>query len=96
MSLCVAAASTPPVCFVAIVANDEHPVTAHDIAAATEQLSLPEHIRDAIDQRAVSSLTRGNEYARWRAASATNEHAPGEARRRDLGANRPIDDGLQL
>jgi conjugative relaxase-like TrwC/TraI family protein len=80
----------------AIVANDEYPVTAHEIAAVAAHASLATRVRDAIDQRGAAMRHRAAEYARWRAAAASFDHAMREARGRDIGLDRSIDDGLEL
>jgi conjugative relaxase-like TrwC/TraI family protein len=80
----------------AIVANDEHPVAAHEIAAVTKHASLATRVRGAIDQRAAAMRHRAAEYERWRAAAASFDHAMREASGRDIGLDRSIDDGLEL
>jgi hypothetical protein len=52
----------------AIVANDQHHLTACG-QAATADVSLPLRVHAAIDQRAAAILKRGKEYERWRAAA---------------------------
>lgn len=79
----------------AIIANDEHLMTAHGLAAATAQ-SLPAQVQRAIKHRAVAIGQRAAEHQRWRAAAAAVEDAAAEARSRDIGRDRSIDGGFEL
>jgi hypothetical protein len=75
----------------AILANDEHRMTAHDIAAVTEHASLAARVRGAIDQRGAAVRRRAADYGRWRSAAASFDHAMREARGRDIGLDRSLD-----
>ncbi|HZC08683.1 MAG TPA: AAA family ATPase, partial [Mycobacterium sp.] len=79
----------------AIIANDEHLITAHGLAAATAQ-SLPPQVQSAIEHRAVAISQRAAQYQRWRAAAAAVEDATAEAHSRDIARDRSIDGGLEL
>jgi hypothetical protein len=80
----------------AIVANDDQPVTAHDIAMAAAEDSLPARVRGARERRAAGSRYCTTNYERWRAAADTFATAMGEPRGRDLGLSRSIDHGIDL
>jgi hypothetical protein len=81
--------------FRAIVANDEHPMTAHGRATAADQ-ALPYRVRSAMDQRAAAIRHRAMDFEEWRVAAATLSNATRAAHRRDVGTDRSIDDGLAL
>jgi hypothetical protein len=93
MSCNAEAAGTQGSCSGPIIANDEQPVTAHDIAMATADDSLPARVRAANQRRAASIGNRATDYQRWRAAADTLATAMREARERDVGLRRSIDHG---
>lgn len=70
--------------FRAIVANDEHLMIAHGIAATTAYEVLSSRVRGAIDHRGAVIRLRAAEYEHWRVALDTFEHAMREARDRGL------------
>jgi hypothetical protein len=74
----------------AIVANDDQPVTADDIAMAGAADSLPARVRGARERRAAGMRYRTTNYERWRAAADTFAIAMSEPRERDLGLSRSI------
>jgi hypothetical protein len=78
-----------------ILANDEHPITAHDLAATPVDQALSQHVRHALDQRAAAIRLRADEYERCRAAVAL-DNAARAARSRDIGTERSVGDGLEL
>jgi hypothetical protein len=78
-----------------IIANDQQPVTAHDVAATTTFESQPFRLRAAIEHRARAVRDRSSIYRRWRAALALHRAAratPG----RHIEAGRSIGEGLEL
>ena len=79
-----------------IIANDEHPVTAHDIAATTASESPPALVRAAIEHRALAVRDRSGVYRRWRAEAVAFDHAARSARGRDIGADRSNGEWLEL
>ena len=78
----------------AIVANVKQPVTAHDIALATADDSLPSRVRAASGRRVADVRNRRTDYLYWRAEADTSANATGEARVRGLG--RSIGYGIDL
>jgi conjugative relaxase-like TrwC/TraI family protein len=76
-----------------ITATDEHPATAHDIAATTASESLPSSVRAAVKRRALAVRDRSSVYQRWRAEVATFDR---NARSRDIAADRSIGEGLEF
>jgi AAA domain-containing protein len=80
----------------AIVANDDQPMTAHDIATATAHDSLPSRVHGAIDHRATAIRNRTDDYQRWHVAVVASDHAMRGARGRDISRDRSIEDGLEL
>jgi hypothetical protein len=78
-----------------IIANDEHPATAHDIAATTASESWPSRVRAAIERRALAVRGRSAVYGSWHAEAVAFDHAPRTARSRDIGADRSIGDWLE-
>ena len=77
----------------AIVADDDQPVTVHDIAMAGAAESLPARVRGARERRAAAMRYRTTNYERWRAAADTFAIAMSEPRGRDLGLSRSIAHG---
>jgi hypothetical protein len=55
----------------AILPNDEQPVTAHGIALATADDSLPSRVRAASGRRAADVRNRQTDYLHWRAEADT-------------------------
>jgi hypothetical protein len=80
----------------AIIANDEQPVTAHDIAQATADDSLPERVRAAKERRVVRVGSRQADYQRWRATADKSAATMGEAQERDIGLSITSDEGIEL
>jgi hypothetical protein len=80
----------------AIVANDDQPLTANDIAMAGAGDSLPARVGGARERRAAGIRYRTTNYERWRAAADTFAIAMSEPRGRDLGLSRSIDHGIDL
>jgi conjugative relaxase-like TrwC/TraI family protein len=80
----------------AILANDEHIVTAHSLAATATQDALPPQVRDSIDHRAAAVHNLTTSYQRWHAAAEASDHAVRETRSRDVGRSRSAGDGLEL
>ena len=78
-----------------IIANNEHPATAHDIAATTASESLPTRVRAVIERRALAVRDRSGTYRHWRAQALALDHATRTARRRDIGTDRSIGDWLE-
>jgi ATP-dependent exoDNAse (exonuclease V) alpha subunit len=78
-----------------IIANDEHPATAHDIAATTASESRPSRVRAAIERRALAVRGRSAVYGSWHAEAVAFDHAPRTARSRDIGADRSIGEWLE-
>jgi conjugative relaxase-like TrwC/TraI family protein len=78
-----------------ITANDEHPATAHDIAATTASESLPKRVRAAIERRALAVRDRTSTCTRRRAQALAFEHATRSTRSRDIGADRSIGEWLE-
>ncbi|MDM4141917.1 MULTISPECIES: MobF family relaxase [Mycobacterium] len=78
-----------------ITANDEHPATAHDVAATTASQFHPARVRAATQRRteAVSNLARG--YRRWRDDTIAFAYAAWTARSHHIQADRSIE-GLEL
>jgi len=79
----------------AIVANEEHPMTAHDLAATAGDQALPDHVRGAINQREAAIRLRSNDYERW-CIAITRDNPSHAAHRRDIGLDRTIGDRLEL
>ena len=80
-----------------IVANDERPITAHDIAMATgDDYSVPVRVRGARERRAAGIYSRVADYQHWRAAVDTFATAMRQARGRDVGLSRSADHGIEL
>jgi conjugative relaxase-like TrwC/TraI family protein len=77
-----------------IIANDEHPATAHEIAATASE-SWPSHVRAAIERRALLVRDRSSIYKRWRAETVAFDQAARTARSRDIGADRSIGEWLE-
>jgi hypothetical protein len=77
-----------------IIANDEHPVTAHDVAATTASESRPSRVRAAIERRARAVRDRSGLYSRSRAEAVAFDHAVRTVRSRDIGTDRSIGEGL--
>jgi hypothetical protein len=69
----------------AIVANDDQPVTADDIAMAGAADSLPARVRGARERRAAGMRYRTTNYERWRAAADTFAIAMSDASRARSG-----------
>jgi hypothetical protein len=78
-----------------IIANDEQPASAHDIAAEAAPESLPTRVRAAIERRALAVRDRSGIYRRWRAQALAFDHATRTARSRDIGADRSVGDWLE-
>ena len=78
-----------------IVARDDHPATAHDIAATTATESQPARVRAAVEHRARTVRDLSSLYRRWRDETVAYDHAVRTARSRDIGADRSIE-GLEL
>ena len=78
-----------------IVARDDHPATAHDIAATTATESQPARVRAAVERRARTVRDLSSLYRRWRDETVAYDHAVRTARSRDIGADRSIE-GLEL
>jgi conjugative relaxase-like TrwC/TraI family protein len=78
-----------------IIANDQQPVTAHDVAATTTFESQPSRLRAAIEHRARAVRDRSSIYRRWRAALALH-HAARATPGRHIEAGRSIGEGLEL
>jgi conjugative relaxase-like TrwC/TraI family protein len=78
-----------------IIANNEHPATAHDIAATTASESLPTRVRAAIERRALAVRDRTGIYSRQRAQAIAFGHATRTARSRDIGEERSMGDWLE-
>ena len=76
-----------------IIAYDEHPATAHDIAATTAFLSLPAAVRVAAERRALAVRNRNIICRRWPADIVAVDR---ESQSRDIGADRSVDEGLEL
>ncbi len=79
-----------------IIANDEHPVTAHAVAATTASESRPSRVRAAIERRARAVRDRSGVYRRWRAEAVAFDHAVRAVRSRDIGTDRSIGEGLEF
>jgi conjugative relaxase-like TrwC/TraI family protein len=79
-----------------IIANNDHPATAHDIAATTPSESLPSRVRAAIERRALAVRDRSSVYKRWRAETVAFDHEVRTARSRDVGADRSIGEALEF
>jgi hypothetical protein len=76
-----------------ITANDEHPTTAHDIAATTASESLPSRVPAAVKCRALAVRNRSSIYRRWLAEVTAFDR---DARSRGIAADRSIGEGLEL
>lgn len=79
-----------------IVANDEHPMIPHEIAAGTAHASLAARVRVAIDQRAAAMRHCAPEDERWRSAAASFDHAMRKVSGGGIALDRSIGDGLEL
>ena len=79
-----------------IIANDEHPVTAHAVAATTASESRPSRVRAAIERRTRAVRDRSSVYRRWRAEAVAFNHAIRTVRSLDIGTDRSIGDGLEF
>jgi hypothetical protein len=79
-----------------IIANGEHPVTAHDVAATTASESRSSRVRAAIERRARAARDRSGVYRRWRAEAVAFDHAVRTVRSRDIGTDRSIGEGLEV
>jgi hypothetical protein len=79
-----------------IIANDEHPATAHAVAATTASESRPSRVRAAIERRARAVRDRSGVYRRWRAEAVAFDHAVRTVRSRDIGTDRSIGEGLEF
>jgi hypothetical protein len=79
-----------------IIANDEHPVTAHAVAATTASESRPSRVRAAFERRARAVRDRSGVYRRWRAEAVAFDHAVRAVRSRDIGTDRSIGEGLEF
>jgi type III secretion system FlhB-like substrate exporter len=79
-----------------IIANDEHPATAHDIAATTPSESWPSRVRAAIERRALAVRDRSSVYRRWRAEAVALDHAVRTARSRNIETDRSVGEGLEF
>jgi hypothetical protein len=79
-----------------IIANDEQPVTAHDVAATTASESQPSRLRAATKRRARAVRDRSGAYRRWRAEALALDHAARAARGRHIVTGRSIGEGLEL
>jgi hypothetical protein len=80
----------------AIIANDQKPTTAHDIAATTASESLPALVRDTVKHRALAVRNRNSIFRHWRATTLASEHPTHTARGRDIGADRSSGEWLEL
>jgi conjugative relaxase-like TrwC/TraI family protein len=79
-----------------IIANDQHPTTALDLAAANSHTPLPPLVRALTEQRTAAVRTRTQEYERWRAATYAFSTQTRHTRARDIGSERSKDYGLEL
>ena len=79
-----------------IIANDEHPVTAHAVAARTALESLASPARSAIYQRTQMNRDRVADHHRWRAADNTLYCPTEEASSHNIGKDRSMGAGLEL
>jgi hypothetical protein len=80
----------------AIVANNEQPVTAHDIATETADDSLPSRVRAANKRRAAAVRSRTTDYEHWLSGAAMFTTAMREAPERQVGLSRSVDYGIGL
>jgi hypothetical protein len=69
----------------AILANDDRPVTAHNLARETPSGELPRRIQELLNRRATGSGRRRAERQRWQAARM---HAAGERSARSTAVYR--------
>ncbi len=79
-----------------IIANYQHPATAHEIAATTAVESLPARVGDAIQRRALAVRDRSGAYRLRRAKAFALDHAAHAALGRHIVTGRSIDQGLEL
>jgi conjugative relaxase-like TrwC/TraI family protein len=79
-----------------IIANDQRPTTALDLAAANSHTALPPQVRDLTEHRAAATRNRTKEYQRWRNAAYACSTDTREARARGTGSERSMDGGLEL
>jgi conjugative relaxase-like TrwC/TraI family protein len=77
-----------------ITANDEHPVTAHDVAATTSREVLPARVANAIECRVAAIRNRVSDYKQRRATAVAS--ASRDARGLEIGSDRSSDHGLEL
>ena len=80
----------------AIVANNEQPVTAHDIATETADGSLPSRVRAANKRRAAAVRSRITDYEHWLSGTALFTTAMREAPEHHVGLSRSVDYGIGL
>jgi conjugative relaxase-like TrwC/TraI family protein len=78
-----------------IVANDERPITAHELAATTTDEAVPASVRGATGLRARQRRHRALEYARWQTTVGLGSAAR-EARGRDIALYQSNDAGMEL
>ena len=80
----------------AIVANDQQPVTAHNVAIKTADDSLPSRVRAANKRRAVAIRDRATDYEHWLSGTATFTTAMREAPEHHVAFSRSVDYGIGL
>ena len=79
-----------------IIAHDEHPATAHDIAAMSASASQSPRVRAAVERRARAVRHLSSGYRRWRAEAFALDHLVRAARSRDIGTDRSLGEGLEF
>jgi hypothetical protein len=77
-----------------ILANDERPVTAHDVLDAQD--ALPLDVRCAGQRRAMGVRNRRADYARWCDASSPVASAAREAPAREVSLSQSLGDEMDL
>ena len=80
----------------AIVANEQQPVTAHNVAIKAADDSLPSRVRAANKRRAVAVRSRTTDYEHWLCGAAMFTTAMREAPERQVGLSRSVDYGIGL
>jgi conjugative relaxase-like TrwC/TraI family protein len=79
-----------------ILANDERPLTAHDVAAKTSQELLPARVANMIECRQAAIRNRAADYEWWRATAVACAGTSRQARGLDICSDRSSDYGLEL
>ena len=82
----------------AIIANHDQPITAHEVAAQTPSVALPERMRRIHDCRASTGQRRRATYQRWQAVAQSVARAMTTARERHISRSRDqsLDRGTEL